>query len=540
MGDSERDRHADGRANSRLLITNPQAINYCIRHDRSLTWPLFFRKMSQLTATILVSFAIIGLFVLDRDGEARSSRALWIPFIYLLIISSRAVSSWFGFTASPDALYGDGVYSSPVDQAVSLGLLAVGLIALIARRRKVGLLVRLSGPIVLFYSFAALSILWSDLPYFTFKHWIKAVEDLVMVLIVWTDHDPVMAIRRILTRAGFILIPLSLLFCKYYPDLGRGFDKDWNTVYNGVADTKNKLGIICMIFGLTSLWCFLGTYRERKSPARTRRLLAHSILMGFVIVQFGMAHSATASVCLVLSAAVMAVICRSSGTKAARVHVAVVAALCCALVPLFIAPSLVTDVGRDTTFSGRTVIWHILPRFVGNPWLGAGYETFLSGPRLVQLKAIIDKTFQEAHNGYLEVWLNLGWIGVSLFALVVITGYRNAVAAFQRDPAIGSLRLAFFVAVLIEGLTEAPFRMLTPTWFLLLWAMIDNSMAVRLSPRGEWQGRSPGVRGWSGRSATQAGENTIESEIRTSVSVPSDFTKMNEIEPPGISRRWVK
>jgi hypothetical protein len=124
----------------------------------------------------------------------------------------------------------------------------------------------------------------------------------------------------------------------------------------------------------------------------------------------------------------------------------------------------------------------------------------------VQLKAIIDKTFQEAHNGYLEVWLNLGWIGSSLFALLVVTGYRKIVVAFGRDPALGSLRLAFFVAVLIEGLTEAPFRMLSPTWFLLLWAMIDNSMAVRLSPRRELHRRSLGARGWSGQSTTQEGE----------------------------------
>jgi O-antigen ligase len=131
----------------------------------------------------------------------------------------------------------------------------------------------------------------------------------------------------------------------------------------------------------------------------------------------------------------------------------------------------------------------------------------------VELKAIIDKTFQEAHNGYLEVWLNLGWIGVSLFALLVITGYRNAVASFQRDPTIGSLRLAFFVAVLMEGLTEAPFRMMSPTWFLLLWAMTDNSMAVRLSARRERQGQDSRF-----------------------VSVPPDFSEMNEVQPSGISR----
>ncbi len=377
---------------------------------------------------------------------------------------------------------------------------------------------------MLFYFYAALSILWADLPYFTFKHWIKAVEDVVMVLVIWTDRDPVMAIRRLLTRAGFILIPVSLLFCKYYPDLGRGFDKDWNTIYNGVADTKNKLGIICLIAGLTALWCFLGTRRERKSPVRTRRLLAYGILLGLVIVQFEMAHSATASVCLILSGAVMLAIQRPRGTSAARVHFTVAAALCCALVPLFIAPSLVENLGRDATFSGRTVIWHVLPSFVRNPWLGAGYESFLSGPRLVQLKAIIDKTFQEAHNGYLEIWLNLGWIGVSLFALFVITCYRNAVAAFHRDPAIGSLRLAFFVAVLIEGLTEAPFRMMTPTWCLLLWSSIDDSKLVRFRAPHEGHARSLHARRESARPAAED-ESTTESEISSSAPMYSGLSK---------------
>lgn len=90
-------------------------------------------------------------------------------------------------------------------------------------------------------------------------------------------------------------------------------------------------------------------------------------------------------------------------------------------------------------------------------------------------------------------------------------------AAFRRDPNIGSLHLAFFVAVLIEGLTEAPFRMMSPTWFLLLWAMTNDSIAVRLSPRLGRQGRLPGAGCWSGQSATRDGENTIESETRTSV-----------------------
>ena len=446
--------------------------------------------MSQQIATILVSIGIIGLFVLDRDSDARTSKVLWIPVIYMLIVSSRPVSAWLG-VEPPDAV--NGVYSSPIDGAVNLILLAFGSMVLIARRGKAGLLLRRSGPIMLFYCYAGLSMLWSDLPYVTFKHWTKGVEDVIMVLVVWTDINPVMAVKRVLTRAGFILIPLSFLFSKYYPELGRGFNKDWETIYNGVTQTKNELGVICLIFGLGSLWCFLTFHGDRKRAGRTRHLLAHSSLLGIIVVLLGMSHSVTASVCFVLSGAVMVVATRrSSGTNAAQVHLAVAAAVCFAVIPLFVAPSLVESVGRDATFSGRTSIWHILPNFVRNPWLGAGYETFLVGPRLVQLKAIIDKTFQEAHEGYLEVWLNLGWIGGSLFALLVITGYQKVFAAFRRNPGIGSLGLAFFIAVLIEGVSEAPFRMLTPTWFFLLWAIIGASKGhdgPTWSPKGRHETR---------------------------------------------------
>lgn len=494
-------------------------------------------NMSQLIATILCILGIAGLFVLDRDRERRTSSILWVPLIYLLIIGSRSVSSWLGIAPPPDELYGDAIYSSPIDQAVVLVLLALGLMTLIARRRKVGPVLQRSWAILLFYCYGAFSIFWSDTPFFTFKHWTKAVVDLVMALIVLTDLDPVAAIKRLLARAGFILIPLSVLFSKYYPSLGREFDKSWETVYCGVANSKNWLGIDCMIFGLTSLWCLLEAWGERKSPGRTRRLIAHIAMLGMIVVLLKMAYSATATASLALASTVLvAVFQRKPKVRIARVHLAVATALACALLPLFVVPSLVKDVGKDPTFSGRTVIWHILPRFVENPWLGAGYETFLSGPRMVQLKAIIDKTFQEAHNGYLEVWLNLGWIGVSLFALVVVSGYRNAVASYSRDPATGSLRMALLVAVLIEGLTEAPFRMMTPTWFLFLWAITDHSMARSLNPGRERQKRLLRRKGWFGRRETEEIVYANSSLIRDSAITSSEFTDIDRAELPELSR----
>src|SRR6185437_8265016 len=84
---------------------------------------------------------------------------------------------------------------------------------------------------------------------------------------------------------------------------------------------------------------------------------------------------------------------------------------------------------------------------------------------------------------YLEVYLNLGWIGVSLFAFLLITGYQKVVAALRRQPAVGSLSLALLIAVAINGLTEAPFRMMTITIFFLLWSIMASSTVVRPKPQ---------------------------------------------------------
>ena len=433
-------------------------------------------------ATVLVSIGIVGLFWLDREPRGRTSKALWISVVYLLINSSRPIAAWFA--GGPQPIAADGIYSDPVGAVIDVLLMALALVALIPRRKKVGALLRNSWPILLFFSYAGLSVLWSDFPYITVKHWLKGIEDIVLVLVVVTDGDPVLAVKRLLTRSGFILIPLSLLLSMYYPSLGRVFDKAWEVEYVGVADQKNQLGIICMIFGLASLWSILRALRNRVISVRIRQLVAHGVILGMTIWLLTMCRSLTSSICLVLAGTMMVLTSRrSSGVKPARAHLLVAVAGCSALIPIFFARGLFDLFGRDVTLSGRTAIWHSVLSLVQHPWLGAGYETFLMGPRLVELRKLYQNSFQEAHNGYLEVYLNLGWIGVSLFAFLLITGYQKVVAALRRQPAVGSLSLALLIAVAINGLTEAPFRMMTITIFFLLWSIMASSTVVRPKPQ---------------------------------------------------------
>ena len=70
-----------------------------------------------------------------------------------------------------------------------------------------------------------------------------------------------------------------------------------------------------------------------------------------------------------------------------------------------------------------------------DPILGAGFESFWLGPRLERLWRAFP-VFQpnEAHNGYIEVYLNLGWVGLGLIAIILFNGYRAATAVFRHDP----------------------------------------------------------------------------------------------------------
>src|ERR1700739_199035 len=216
--------------------------------------------MSPGIAAVACGIGILSLFALDLDPDSRSSRALWLPALWLLIEGSRPVSLWLQMTPpSSGSTYLEG---SPLDRTVFLCLSVAGLIVLVARSHEVGTLLRANRAILLFFLYCGVSALWSDYSDVAFRRWVKAVGELMMVLIVLTDPHPVAEIKRLLAGVGFLLLPISVLLIKYYGDLGRNyrpgdFGGVWNTANIGVTTDKNALGMIAMIFGLGALWQLL-------------------------------------------------------------------------------------------------------------------------------------------------------------------------------------------------------------------------------------------------------------------------------------------
>lgn len=432
-----------------------------------------------IIATVIVIIGIIGLFYLRGDDGPPPSRALWIPMAWLFLVSSRYISMWLGLapTMNTPQAFTEG---SPIDRIVFIGLIVAALLVVISRQEQVAPLLRKNAPVVLFFSFCAVSIFWSDFPFVALKRWIKAVGDVLMVLIIVTEPDPLNALLGLITRLGFVLFPLSVLFIKYYPALGR-VAANSGMEFTGVAMQKNQLGIICVVYGLGFLWILRRTYLERSNPARRRHLWAYSaivVMIGWLLLRCNALTSISA---LTIAGSLMLLATRPALVRnSTLVHILVLAAVMGSLFAVFFDSSgvLLSSLGRDSTLTGRTLIWGLVLQIPISTWLGAGFESFWLGDRLLWLRdALPNLPINEAHNGYLEIYLNLGWIGVGFLVLLLATGYRRVIAMLRRNPEAGSLFLGFFMSALIYSLTEAAFRMMSSAWIFFLIATFGASRA---------------------------------------------------------------
>ena len=153
--------------------------------------------------------------------------------------------------------------------------------------------------------------------------------------------------------------------------------------------------------------------------------------------------------------------------------------------------------GRNSTLTGRTAVWHAALSVGVNPIGGTGFQSFWLGPRYNYMAEATGMYLNQAHNGYLETYLNLGWIGVSFLALILITAYLRAVKGVGRMWPEASLGLAYFMVAITENFTEASFGMAGPIWIGFLatsMALSGELLLPGLEPAADLAVGRPGER----------------------------------------------
>lgn len=219
-------------------------------------------------ATLICILFIFYLFWVDRKKTDGPSNALWVPLAWMFLAGSRYVTSWLELRSIEklEDAYSEG---SPIDAAIFFLLILAGVIILFRRKVDWTRVLTQNKWIWLYFLYCGISITWSDFPFMSFKRWIKELGNPIMALVILTEKRPYEAVGVVLRRLAFLLLPLSVLFIRYYPDLGRSYTPQGVQMFTGVGVQKNSLGQMCLISGIYLSWNFV--LKRKKGVGKGRR-----------------------------------------------------------------------------------------------------------------------------------------------------------------------------------------------------------------------------------------------------------------------------
>jgi O-antigen ligase len=176
-----------------------------------------------------------------------------------------------------------------------------------------------------------------------------------------------------------------------------------------------------------------------------------------------------------------------------QVFIYLIALVLIGSVAVFIVSNLefiiVDTLGKDLEFNGRVPIWIlILDKAFERPWLGYGFAGFWTSPESLYVlnnswagtQASIEEGVRfHAHNGFIDLFIQLGLLGLSLFIFNFIKVFLKVISVLNYTKAVEFFwMLQFLVLMLVFNLSEAITILSTGTLWTL-YVSIALSTAVQ-------------------------------------------------------------
>jgi exopolysaccharide production protein ExoQ len=393
-----------------------------------------------------------------------------------------------GFTRGPDD-------SDPFMQSFFRVVYLLGAVGVAVRWRAVGRAIRSHPWTVVIPLLAAGSWWWSILPDETVRRTISLAGTTFVGLYLGTRFE----LQRLITLLAWslaIAAVLSVLIAVAWPAIGLAEGK-YAGAWRGAFTHKNVMGR-AMVLGLGTFLYLVWGYRHRWLTGT---------LLGLVAALVVLSTSKTAAV--IAAALILAVPLYSSLRSrhvGARFAAAATLALAITIGALVSSnPEEAFDaLGRDATMTGRTGIWQaVLEEMRERPVAGHGYGAFWndrSEPAANIYSALRWET-PHAHNGLLDLGLELGIIGMLVVVVSIISLAARTVRALAGDHRKEAVWVALFLTfIFLYNVTESTLvRYGTLFWVLYVAVGAATAAWRRSEPTmtgtpGWREGLSPGIR----------------------------------------------
>jgi O-antigen ligase len=325
------------------------------------------------------------------------------------------------------------------------------------------------------------STLWSVDPLLTAR---RAPEFVLAALfgVYLTVRFPTEQQLRIFWWAMVLLAIATVMVAYWLPSYGLDMSAGHHADWKGVFTQKNACGRVMVLATAVLLAVRRWGWKEWASGA----------LFALVLVESGSRGAWALEAVLLAGAGMFFLLRRSAG----RIRGAVLGLMALVsgtgvVLAIVFRDALVEAMGRNTTLSGRVEIWHaVWPFVMQRPWLGWGYEAFWrgwTGPSF-QVSAAVHFLVFHAHDGYLDLWLQTGIVGLGLFAAAYGQAWLRVWRRLERGQMAELLwPLCLLVIVGLYGLDEN--TVLVPNgifWMLFVMATVGlRGVWVRASVPGE-------------------------------------------------------
>ncbi len=286
-------------------------------------------------------------------------------------------------------------------------------------------------------SFALLAFRWQrTLTFLGTNLWVWLLLGLAVVSVSWSSI-PDIALRKVVSLIGTTLFALylgsrysfeqhlklygwtfgiaivfSFIFALALPEYGISSLDAVSGSWRGIYPHKNGLG--------ESMFAsFLTFYFLSIAHKKYQLLFRIFCLLSIVLIVLG--QSATSLVSVIFIFAIAQGLNYLSLKSKTSVLLVLLFIIFSALLMFLIAVNFTAFLdanNKDITLTGRTPLWESLWGFIQQkPWFGYGYGSFFSGAhRETDLLWKVHRWNPvHAHNGYIQLWLHLGIVGLAVF-----------------------------------------------------------------------------------------------------------------------------
>jgi exopolysaccharide production protein ExoQ len=373
----------------------------------------------------------------------------WIVAVFALIIQQGAFVS-MPMVFSDVSLSALRDIQNPYNTAgVAISVIFIGIVSF-PWIRKIGFLAWTNRFSLLFMLIVLMSATWSIHPDLTIRRGLGYVLTILIAAYLSLRFD-VVDRMKVLSASFAVSAIGSLVFIAVFPEYGIMQDGDLAGAWRGVFTHKNHFGPVMAVAVFTELFILVAL------RGRPRWRFAS---LGAYFVLVVLSHSATA---LLLSLAYLAGTCLYllwQRNKLMGVVISTMAAflLFASLFTLWVDPGFALGtVGRDTTLTGRTELWPAIIELIDQrPVLGWGYRAMFQSDDAST--AVIDRAASwgagSSHNGFLEIALELGVVGVGLMLVIIAIALGRGLWCCKTEIGpLGWFSLMFFVGAILAAQT---------------------------------------------------------------------------------------